>query len=278
MASLDALTPIVVTPLLGKWVEKNGYRMELCALAGVCAALGFGAILHGGVSPVLAMALLSVNSCTTPALVKSAVPLVAPTHALGTAFSTYYVFESLGQAFGHVVLGWARDATGSYDGDVSCLLVVSLLSAKLAVAIRLADRKWAWGLESAKAAAAADVRLPPAPSPLVGWNQAGRVNRRRASMGAATTTTTSTTRHVSISTISAAALGVSGVSGASAVDDGRSLEVDVEGEALLGLGVEAADVDAEEAEAQAQAEAQAEADTEAKRLLVASEMAFDQME
>lgn len=81
-------------------------------------------------SPRLPMLLLSFSTSSTPTLIKSAIPKITNTfpNTQGVAFSLYFVFEALGQIFGHVFLGYLRQNAADYDQCVTAMVCISLFA------------------------------------------------------------------------------------------------------------------------------------------------------
>lgn len=138
LASVDSLLPIFLAPAVGHFVDRVGGRVYICALAALANSAAFALLrFTADVTPsvvLAAMLLMSLSTSATPTLIKSAVPAIVPHAALGYAFGIYGIFESLGGTIGHVLFGYVRDVSESYDDDLQTLLVLSLISFAIALA------------------------------------------------------------------------------------------------------------------------------------------------
>jgi MFS family permease len=119
-ASIDALVPIFLSPIMGMIIDRFGYRLHLCAISACISGCAFW-LLWLGYQPLLPMLLLALSCSTTPTLIKSIIPTIIPCQIAGQAFAIFYCFESLAQGIGHMILGRIRDQTENYN---VCLLVL----------------------------------------------------------------------------------------------------------------------------------------------------------
>lgn len=133
LSSLDALSPILVAPLVGKLVDRHGNRLDLLmgfGLLDVCcftifAYFGQASWTGGAWLPTI---ILSVAASAPSTLLKSCIPLVClDKQDMMIAFSIYFVFENLGHAVGQLVLGHLRSKdTLSFQLNLQFLCGVSV--------------------------------------------------------------------------------------------------------------------------------------------------------
>ena len=139
-SSVDSLLPCILAPLLGLLVDKVGMRMIFCSFAASCACASFILIRVRVSSPLFPQLLLSLMVSIIPTVVRACVPLVVEPRLLGLAFGIYTIFESIGAAVGHVVVGYIRDVE-SYTADIDLFICMAAFSVLLCVAIQRVDSR-----------------------------------------------------------------------------------------------------------------------------------------
>ncbi|KAH9258058.1 hypothetical protein BASA81_003621 [Batrachochytrium salamandrivorans] len=161
LSSLDALSPILVAPLVGKLVDKYGNRLNLLmgfGMLDVCcftifAYFGQASWTGGAWLPTL---ILSVAASAPSTLLKSCIPLVChEKQDMMIAFSIYFVFENFGHAVGQLVLGHLRSKdTSSFQLNLQFLCGVSIVCVISAWMVKRWDQAHCDGLLSKPASLA----------------------------------------------------------------------------------------------------------------------------
>ena len=111
----------------------------MCMGAAALCGVTFVLLSESSIHPAAAMVVLSLSTSAVPVLLKSAVPIVAPRQAVGTAFALYAVVEAAAQGVGHIVLASLRDGSGSYASDLDLLAGMSFCALVAAAVLSFVD-------------------------------------------------------------------------------------------------------------------------------------------
>ena len=110
MSSAQSILPIVLSPVLGGFIDKFGHRFHFVALAPVlwiiaCSMIGFTAV-----HPVAALVFSSLAGVINAMPLQVCIPLlVADQNKLGTAFGVWRAFNNSGSTIVDIVFGVIQD-------------------------------------------------------------------------------------------------------------------------------------------------------------------------
>ncbi|KAF0700884.1 Aste57867_8602 [Aphanomyces stellatus] len=106
---------VLFAPVFGILIDRVGGRVPVILTSAALGILAYGLLLFTTVTPVVSLLLISVCLCATPTVLMACMPLTIPKSRYGLAFGIGEVVDAVGGASGNLVVGYVRDATGSYD-------------------------------------------------------------------------------------------------------------------------------------------------------------------
>jgi len=140
IASLSSLFPMLIAPVVGYTVDRFGFRIEICILAGVATTVAYALFLFSSVVPVLPILLISVAQSLIPTITLAMVPLCIPSVVFGIGFGIVEFVDHLGNLVGNFGFGYLYQATSSYKLGMILLFLLSILGLLLLSILTVIDR------------------------------------------------------------------------------------------------------------------------------------------
>jgi len=140
LSSLNYAFAIVLSPLIGWFIDRSSRWRMFVAMLG-CCVMGSAHLLLGltSTTPAVGLSMLSFPEAVMPTILRSSVPLVVRPSAVGLAFGTYEVAESLGKTIGAPLVGYIKDVNGSYAKDELGFAFVSFVAFILCILVSAID-------------------------------------------------------------------------------------------------------------------------------------------
>lgn len=137
---------VVFAPFIGLAIDQFGGRVFLIIIAAILSVLAYVFMIFTDVNPLVSMVLISICLSFTPTILMAAIPNSVSRKSFGTAFGIVEITDAIGATFGNLLVGYLRDATGSYRADMLMLLGMAVLVLLLALFLIYEDSRNGWVL------------------------------------------------------------------------------------------------------------------------------------
>ncbi|WVQ75748.1 hypothetical protein IAR50_005379 [Cryptococcus sp. DSM 104548] len=147
-SSLQGVVPIVLTPLVGLFFDKLGYRMVFVSWTAILYIIVFSLIGFTTVHPLAPILISSFANTTNAITFIAAIPvLVADDALLGTAFGIWKAFANGNSIVLDVASGAIQDRTadGSYDNVLYLIIAIKALQVCWGPVYFYLDQIWLGG-------------------------------------------------------------------------------------------------------------------------------------
>ncbi|DAZ94123.1 TPA: hypothetical protein N0F65_010367 [Lagenidium giganteum] len=139
---------VVFAPITGLLIDQFGGRMFLILGSSLLSILAYALMIFTEVSPHVSMIIISICLSFTPTILIAAIPATVHRRSFGAAFGIVEIFDAIGATFGNLVIGYIRDATGSYTADMYLLLGLAISACVLSIVVIAEDRQSGWVLSA----------------------------------------------------------------------------------------------------------------------------------
>ena len=141
LISSISLTSMILSPIFGILIDWIGKRATILAVGG-----GFMIPTHlylglTSLSPLPAVATLGLAISLVPSALWASVPLIVVTESQGMAFGLITSLQNVGLFLVPLIIGWLRDATGSYTAGQIFFAFLGFLALVCSILLWIFDRK-----------------------------------------------------------------------------------------------------------------------------------------
>jgi len=141
LSSLNYALAIVLSPVVGRFMDATNARMLVAGLACLIVAAAHTILGVTHVTPILGLLMLAVGECVLPTVLRASVPLVLSSNVIGVGYGVYEVAENVGKAIGNPVVGYLKDHNGNYTIDELIFAAMGMAAAGLCVVISVYDSR-----------------------------------------------------------------------------------------------------------------------------------------
>ncbi|RKP12917.1 major facilitator superfamily domain-containing protein [Piptocephalis cylindrospora] len=139
-SSVSLAIPVILSPFCGFFFDRFGRRGPVVLLSALLLVLAISLLGWSHIHPLIGLTLFSLSLTLAPVALTTSVPLILPTHLVGTGLGIYKCAHSSGIAFVDVLVGSLQDGHGgSYDPVLIFFLVLASVSSLSALAYWLFD-------------------------------------------------------------------------------------------------------------------------------------------
>ncbi|KAL1923763.1 uncharacterized protein VTP21DRAFT_8743 [Calcarisporiella thermophila] len=151
--SVSLIVPIVLSPLMGGFLDRFGHRTTMVIFASFLLILNYALLGYSWAHPVAPLVLFSIANAVGPVAYNSAVALILHPDLVGTGCGLVRAAFSVSVSMVHLLTGNLQDAYGgSYDGVMIMFLILSILTTLVAIGFALYDRAYYFGMLNASVA------------------------------------------------------------------------------------------------------------------------------
>ncbi|ETW10283.1 hypothetical protein, variant [Aphanomyces invadans] len=132
---------VLFAPVAGLIIDRTGGRVIVVVASAALGVVTYGLLLFTSTSPVVALLLVSICLCATPTVLMACVPLTIPKSRFGLAFGIAEVFDAVGTFSGNLVVGYIRDATGSYTPVIHLFFTLAWILLGMCIVLAVLDSR-----------------------------------------------------------------------------------------------------------------------------------------
>ncbi|RHZ34440.1 hypothetical protein DYB31_010942, partial [Aphanomyces astaci] len=132
---------VLFAPVAGLVIDRTGGRVIVIVASAALGVVTYALLLFTSTSPVVALLLVSVCLCATPTVLMACVPLTIPKSRFGLAFGIAEVVDALGSFSGNLLVGYIRDATGSYTPVMYLFFALAWVLLGLCILLAVLDTR-----------------------------------------------------------------------------------------------------------------------------------------
>ncbi|KAL1923761.1 uncharacterized protein VTP21DRAFT_8741 [Calcarisporiella thermophila] len=142
IASVSLVVPVIISPMVGGWMDRYGHRMTLLVLCGGFLMIALLLLLlTKGAIVIFALLLFSISMAVVPVALGSTISLALPQEYVGSGTGIDKAVFSTGTVISNLLIGYLQDADGGrYDHALLMLFVVAILAFISCVLYWLYDR------------------------------------------------------------------------------------------------------------------------------------------
>ena len=149
-SSIAPFGTILLTPLFGYLYDRYGRGVTFVIVGAAMLTFvhfGFSLPIHGAVTAIALMVVLSIGYSLAPAALWPCVPKIIPLKCLGTAYSMIFFIQNFGRAVIPMLVGRANEADPSYTTSMLIFGFTALGAVAVALAMRYVDKRKGYGLQ-----------------------------------------------------------------------------------------------------------------------------------